>query len=160
LGKNYTEVPSEQSVVEPVAIRVFSIFYALTSWHRLCVPIVQEKEVPTMRWIHSVRLGVLVGIPIVMTASLSGLVRADEPAFPTPAAKAADSDIRVRTTHVREVQLALLAAGYHPGPIDGIMGPRTKAALRQYIAVPPPQVPSRPEWTLAPPRMSEPRETP
>jgi peptidoglycan hydrolase-like protein with peptidoglycan-binding domain len=95
---------------------------------------------------------------MVMTAALSGLTRADEPASPAPVTKSADSEIRVRTTHVREVQLALLAAGHDPGPIDGIMGPRTKAALRQYIAVPPPQVPSRPEWTLAPSRVSEPRE--
>ena len=110
-----------------------------------------------MRWIHSTRLGILVGVSIAITAALSGLVRADEPASP-PAAKAADSELRVRTAHVREVQLGLLAAGYDPGPIDGIMGPRTKAALRRYIAVPPPLVPSRPEWNLTPSREREPLE--
>ena len=92
-----------------------------------------------MRWIHSTRLGVLVGVPIVMTAALTGLVWAAGPASPPPAAKAAVSGAGARTSHVREVQQALLAAGYDPGPIDGIMGPRTKSALRKYIAVPPPQ---------------------
>ena len=111
-----------------------------------------------MRWMHPMRLGVLVSVPIVMTAALGGLVRADEPASSPPAAKAADSDLRVSTTHVREVQLVLLAAGHDPGPIDGIMGPRTKSALRRYIAVPPPLGPSRPEWSLAPSRDREPLE--
>ena len=69
----------------------------------------QDKEDHTMRWIHSTRLGILVGVSIAITAALSGLVRADEPASP-PAAKAADSELRVRTAHVREVQLGLLAA--------------------------------------------------
>jgi hypothetical protein len=32
---------------------------------------------------------------------------------------------------VRMVQQALLAAGYDPGPIDGLIGPRTRAAVRQ-----------------------------
>jgi len=47
-----------------------------------------------------------------------------------------------RPEHVRELQQALTSAGYDPGPIDGKLGPRTKAALRKYVAVPPPQVPS------------------
>ena len=112
-----------------------------------------------MRWIHAMRIGILVSVPIVMTAALGGLVRADEPASSPPAAKAADSDLRVRTTHVREVQLVLLAAGYDPGPIDGIMGPRTKAALRKYIAVPPPQVPRPADRVLAPLRANEGRQS-
>ena len=33
---------------------------------------------------------------------------------------------------VREAQQALKDKGYDPGPIDGINGPRTKAAVRQY----------------------------
>ena len=113
-----------------------------------------------MRQKLSTRLGVLVGFPLVMTAALAGPVWADEPASSPPAAKAAESDIRVRTTHVREVQLALLAAGYDPGPIDGIMGPRTKSALRQYIAVPPPQVPSSGDQAVESLRVSEPLESP
>ena len=111
-----------------------------------------------MRWTHSMRLGVLVGVPIVMTAALTGLVWPEEPASPKPAAKAAVSWAGAKTSHVREVQQALSAAGYDPGPIDGIMGPRTKAALRKYIAVPPPQVPSPADRTLAPFRANERRD--
>jgi len=112
-----------------------------------------------MRWIHSTRLGVRVGVPLVITAALAGLVWADEPASPPPAAKAAVSGAGARTSHVREVQQALVAAGYDPGPIDGIMGLRTKAALLKYIAVPPPQVPSPADRALAPFRANERRES-
>lgn len=35
---------------------------------------------------------------------------------------------------IRQVQEHLKAAGFDPGPIDGILGPRTKATLRQYQA--------------------------
>jgi len=111
-----------------------------------------------MRRIFSTRRGVLVGIATVMTATLTGLVWAAEPASPPPAAKAAVSGASARTSHVRQVQQALVAAGYDPGPIDGIMGPRTKSALRKYIAVPPPQVPSPADRALAPFKVSEPRE--
>src|SRR4030095_17074120 len=47
-----------------------------------------------------------------------------------------------RPEHVRELQEALAKSGYDPGPIDGIMGPRTTDALRKYMAVPPPKAPS------------------
>ena len=113
-----------------------------------------------MRCIHSTRLGALGGIQIVMTAALTGLVWAAEPAPAPPAAKAAVSRAGARTSHVREVQQALVDAGYDPGPIDGIMGPRTKSALRKYIAVPPPQVPSPADRALAPLRATQRRESP
>jgi hypothetical protein len=32
---------------------------------------------------------------------------------------------------IRAVQQALAARGYDPGPIDGLMGPRTRGAIRQ-----------------------------
>jgi len=35
-------------------------------------------------------------------------------------------------TNVRAAQQALRDQGYNPGPIDGVMGPRTSAALRDY----------------------------
>ena len=111
-----------------------------------------------MRRIHATRLGVLVGIPILMTAALTGLVSAAEPASPPSATMAAVSGADARTRHVREMQEALAAAGYDPGPIDGIMGPRTKSALRKYIAVPPPQVPSPADRALEPFRGGERRE--
>ncbi len=112
-----------------------------------------------MRRIHSTRRGVLVGIPIMIAAALTALAGADEPAAPPPAAKAAVGSVGARAAHVREVQQALRDAGYDPGPIDGIMGPRTRSALRRYIAVPPPQVPSLADQALAPFRRTEPRET-
>jgi peptidoglycan hydrolase-like protein with peptidoglycan-binding domain len=43
---------------------------------------------------------------------------------------------------IREVQKALMETGHDPGPIDGVLGPRTKTALRQYASAPPPQVPT------------------
>ncbi len=112
-----------------------------------------------MRRIHSTRLGALVGIPIVMTAALTAPAGTDEPASPPPAAKAAVAWAGARAGHVREVQQALRDAGYDPGPIDGIMGPRTRSALRTYIAVPPPQVPNPADQALAPFRGTEPLET-
>lgn len=33
---------------------------------------------------------------------------------------------------VREAQVRLSAAGFDPGPHDGVLGPRTSAAIRQY----------------------------
>ena len=114
-----------------------------------------------MKWTHSTRLGVLVGIPSVMTATLTSLAWAAGPASAPPAAKSAVSEAGTKSspTHVREVQQALLDAGYDPGPIDGVMGPRTKAALRKYIAVPPPPVPRPADRTLAPLRANERRES-
>lgn len=37
-------------------------------------------------------------------------------------------------SRVRELQQALVEAGFDPGPIDGVFGPRTEAALRSYQA--------------------------
>ena len=37
-----------------------------------------------------------------------------------------------RPPFVREAQLALRDLGYHPGPIDGTFGPRTRTALLKY----------------------------
>jgi Putative peptidoglycan binding domain len=39
-----------------------------------------------------------------------------------------------RDWRVGQAQEQLRAAGFNPGPIDGILGPRTKAALRRYQA--------------------------
>ncbi len=41
--------------------------------------------------------------------------------------------------HVREVQQALSKTGFDPGPADGRLGARTKAALRRYVAAPAPR---------------------
>ena len=39
---------------------------------------------------------------------------------------------RAQSAEVRAMQEALKDRGYNPGPIDGLMGPRTAAALREY----------------------------
>ncbi|MGF1608557.1 MAG: peptidoglycan-binding protein [Kiloniellales bacterium] len=36
------------------------------------------------------------------------------------------------SSQVAETQRELVRLGYDPGPVDGIMGPRTNAAMRQY----------------------------
>lgn len=43
--------------------------------------------------------------------------------------------------HVRSVQEALKNAGHDPGPLDGVKGPRTRAALRRYATAPAPGAP-------------------
>ena len=37
-----------------------------------------------------------------------------------------------RGSSVREIQMRLTRAGYYRGPIDGVMGPRTRYAIRAY----------------------------
>lgn len=49
---------------------------------------------------------------------------------------------------VLELQKALAQTGHDPGPIDGIFGPQTKAALRSYVAVPPPTAPNTARDTI------------
>jgi peptidoglycan hydrolase-like protein with peptidoglycan-binding domain len=36
------------------------------------------------------------------------------------------------SARVREIQLALKAAGFDPGPVDGQLGTRTKTAIRDF----------------------------
>lgn len=56
---------------------------------------------------------------------------------------------RATPERIREVQKALVETGHNPGPIDGVLGPRTKTALRQYASVPPPQVPTAAQAIIA-----------
>jgi peptidoglycan hydrolase-like protein with peptidoglycan-binding domain len=95
-----------------------------------------------MRQRHSTRLGFLVGVPIALMAVLAGPAWAEEPVSSRPAFKAAAPKGRPATDHVREVQQTLTTAGYDLGPIDGVMGPRTRAAIRQVAAAPAPHAPS------------------
>lgn len=67
---------------------------------------------------------------------------------------------RLRADHVQELQQALADRGYDPGPVDGVMGTRTRAALRKYAAVPPPQAPTPADETIKRFRANERRESP
>lgn len=55
-----------------------------------------------------------------------------------PGAQVMDLDALMRfqgplsPAQVRQLQQGLAAMGINPGPIDGVMGPRTKAAMQQY----------------------------
>ena len=90
-----------------------------------------------MRWISSARVGSMMLAPLLLGAMLLAPASWAEAGAARPRGKAT-----APSSHVREVQEALLKSGHDPGPIDGIMGPRTRAALRAYIAVPPPKEPS------------------
>jgi Putative peptidoglycan binding domain len=46
--------------------------------------------------------------------------------------EATPSQAMPRETLVRDAQVALRDAGYEPGRIDGVMGPRTQAAIREF----------------------------
>jgi hypothetical protein len=91
-----------------------------------------------MRRSRFARLGIVILTSMVTAVLLMGTASAQE-------TKRSRIPGTIATTpeHVRELQQSLAKAGYDPGPIDGIMGPRTKAALRKYMSVPPPQVPTQ-----------------
>ena len=46
--------------------------------------------------------------------------------------QAMPSDVRPQENMVRDAQIALRDAGYEPGRIDGIMGPKTQEAIREF----------------------------
>jgi peptidoglycan hydrolase-like protein with peptidoglycan-binding domain len=54
------------------------------------------------------------------------------PRVPSP--EASPSETRLREEIVRDAQIALRAAGYEPGRIDGMMGPKTQMAIREFQA--------------------------
>ena len=86
-----------------------------------------------------------IGSTMVAPLLLGGLLAAT--AFAGETSKAPSTP--APSSHVREVQEALQKSGYDPGPIDGIMGPRTKAALRKYVAAPAPKEPSPADQVIA-----------
>jgi peptidoglycan hydrolase-like protein with peptidoglycan-binding domain len=109
-----------------------------------------------MRWWNPwVRVGFAILAQVAVGMMLAAGEWANEPGSSPPAvaaavtASATEPQAGPRAAHVRELQQALASAGYDPGPIDGIFGPRTKAALRKYIAVPSPQAPSGADQTIA-----------
>jgi murein L,D-transpeptidase YcbB/YkuD len=71
-----------------------------------------------------------------LTAMLSMAAALAGSTVPAPAgagAKGASSEAAAPAPRfVREAQRALRDLGYQPGPADGVVGPRTKAALAAY----------------------------
>jgi hypothetical protein len=49
-----------------------------------------------------------------------------------PPSEATPSDATRDQDMIRQAQIALRDAGFEPGRIDGVMGPKTEAALRQF----------------------------
>jgi len=67
--------------------------------------------------------------------------RTNEPSHEARAASQPSHETRTQTTtsgehfgraHVRDVQHKLADMGYNPGPVDGIVGPKTRSALRSF----------------------------
>lgn len=126
-----------------------------------------------MRWNAWTRAGFAILAPVLVGGMLIAGEWAQSPASAQSGAKPADVKAATpeaatpkavampkqrRAEHVRLLQEALAKSGYDPGPVDGIFGPRTKAALQKYIAVPPPQVPSAADKTIAQFRTGDPRQ--
>ncbi|HYS92976.1 MAG TPA: peptidoglycan-binding domain-containing protein [Candidatus Acidoferrales bacterium] len=121
-----------------------------------------------MKWNRWARAGFALLAPVLVGGLLIAGEWAQSPASAQSGAKAATAEAatpkagtasrQTRTDHVRQLQRALITAGYDPGPVDGIFGPRTKAALQQYVAVPPPQVPGPADKTIAQFRTGEQRQ--
>ncbi len=111
-----------------------------------------SRSLPGGRIAHRGRVGSVARIGAIRRQG----AKAATPEAATP--KAGTASKQTRTDHVRELQRALITAGYDPGPADGIFGPRTKAALQQYVAVPPPQVPGPADKTIAQFRTGEQRQ--
>ena len=124
-----------------------------------------------MRWNPWACVGLAILAPVTVGVMLAAGLWANEPESAPPVVTAAAASAgepqakaepqeKPTAEHVRELQQALATAGYDPGPVDGIFGPRTKSALRKYIAVPPPHVPSASDQALARFRSNERRESP
>ena len=52
---------------------------------------------------------------------------------PCPAAQAAAEEVEVDPSLIREIQFMLLRLGMDPGPIDGIVGPKTTKAFLTFV---------------------------
>jgi peptidoglycan hydrolase-like protein with peptidoglycan-binding domain len=124
-----------------------------------------------MKWKRWTRAGFAILAPVLVGGVLIAGEWAQSPASAQSDSKAATSEAakpkagaaskaasKQTPERVRELQQALTKAGYDPGPIDGIFGPQTKAALRKYVAVPAPKVPSPEDKTIAQFRTGEQRQ--
>lgn len=85
--------------------------------------------------VHSAVLGALAG-GLTGAVTTKDQINMGEPAWKrgqtAQAAPAAAAPVASGDPTVRNIQAALAQAGYYGGPIDGISGPKTQAAIRAY----------------------------
>lgn len=87
-----------------------------------------------MRWSSWARLGVALVSLAGLAAPLSSAAAADDSRSGTPmvATETERPSPGWDRAIVRQAQRALKRKSYEPGPADGIVGPRTQAALKRY----------------------------
>ena len=68
------------------------------------------------------------------TTDLQGQMLLAQAAQPKGPAAATPKAAPTANARVRAAQQALMARGHNPGPIDGMMGPRTQQAIRAFQA--------------------------
>lgn len=78
-------------------------------------------------WLRSVLAGAL-----LLAQALPGWAAEEKKAAPTKEEKVEKKAPAKGTEEIKKVQEALKAKGQDPGPIDGVMGPKTRAALKAF----------------------------
>ncbi|MEQ9607470.1 MAG: peptidoglycan-binding domain-containing protein [Kiloniellaceae bacterium] len=78
----------------------------------------------------NLRLALAAALVAGALAPLAAPARAEAPRI----GQIAQAETGLETAYVRGVQKELAAHGYKPGPIDGVAGPQTRAAVRAYQA--------------------------
>ena len=75
-------------------------------------------------------IAIIAALPLFVLTTLPAVSQVDKSAAIRQLNMAGVPDLG--RDNVRQVQDALEAKGFDPGPIDGIAGPRTKAAIRKF----------------------------
>jgi len=71
--------------------------------------------------------------PLAVTSSIPAAVPRPRPAEPTaPAVPAAAATARTPGEVINDIQRELARRGYYEGPVDGLYGPRTDVAIREF----------------------------
>ncbi|GAB4372583.1 MAG: hypothetical protein Kow00114_34090 [Kiloniellaceae bacterium] len=70
----------------------------------------------------------------ILAALAAAVLIQPAPAAAQPAVQLAQAESGLEAAYVRGIQKELLAHGYKPGPVDGVAGPQTRAAIRAYQA--------------------------
>ncbi|WP_340115232.1 peptidoglycan-binding domain-containing protein [Pelagibius sp. 7325] len=79
----------------------------------------------------SLRLALAAALVSGVLAPFAGAARTESAQI---APQVAQAETGLEAAYVRGVQKELAAHGYKPGPIDGVAGPQTRAAVRAYQA--------------------------